>query len=172
MARAEQGEFLHVAPLDLDEFVLGLLPLVQPLGDHRWQIDEIPIGIVHADHDRLTQAMLNLAVNAARHTPEGGTIELGGHFDGETASLFVADTGEGIDPVEQDRIFARFHRASSARSRGGVAGLGLSIVATIAEAHGGSVAVDSSPGEGSTFTITIPAQVAAADDDEGSWPAS
>lgn len=181
MARAEQGAFLHVAPIDLDEFVLGLLPLVQPLGNHRWQIDEVPFGVVHADRDRLTQAMLNLAVNAARHTPEDGTIELGGRFDGETASLFVADTGEGVDPGEHDRIFARFHRASTGRSKGGTAGLGLSIVATIAEAHGGSVSVDSSPGEGSTFTITIPAQAtsdgddqesAAEDEEEMSWPAS
>ncbi len=172
MARAEHGDFLRLAPIDLDEFVPGLLPLVQTLGDHRWQIDEVPVGIVHADRDRLTQAMLNLSVNAARHTPEHGTINLGARLHGDDVTFFVADTGEGIDPVEQERIFARFHRAATNRSRGGAAGLGLSIVATIADAHGGTASVDSSPGEGSTFAITIPTHAISTDDDEVSWPAS
>ena len=172
MARAEQGDFLRYGPIDLDDFVPGLLHLVQPLGDQRWQIEEVPVGVIRADRDRLTQAMLNLAVNAARHTPDGGAIAIGGRFDGERASFYVADTGEGIDPAEHERIFARFHRAATERSQGGSAGLGLSIVATIAEAHGGTASVDSRPGQGSTFTITIPAQAPAPEDDETAWPES
>ena len=156
LARAEAFEFLHIGPVDADELVTRLIELSRRLGDQHWEVDELPIGVVHVDGDRLTQAMLNLAANAARHTPDGGTVAIGGRFGGGTLRLWVRDTGDGVAPGERERIFERFHRATTERSAGGSAGLGLPIVSAIARAHGGGVSLDSEVGAGSTFTITIP----------------
>ena len=110
---------------------------------------------IAADADRLAQILGNLVSNAIRHTPPGGWIVLSAHAVGDGVALTVADTGEGIPPDVLPVVFERSVRADAARSGGG-AGLGLSIVRSLAEAQGGTVAADSPPGAGTTVTVTLP----------------
>lgn len=156
LARAKQIGFLRAGPVDSDDFLSSILARVSGMSDHRWVVDAMPLGVLRADVQRLDQIMLNLCVNAARHTPSGGEIGIGAELATDHFRMWVRDTGEGIDEAEHERIFDRFHRASSNRHSGGGAGLGLSIVRAVAEAHGGSVSVDSAPGKGSRFTVIIP----------------
>lgn len=99
----------------------------------------------------------NLLDNAIRYTPKGGRVQVRLHSDTDAAMLVVADTGEGIPTRDLGRVFERFYRVDSARSRDtGGTGLGLAIVKHIAETHGGSVTVESELGRGSTFTVRLP----------------
>ena len=156
LARAERLDFLDRHPVDLDEFTERVLDRARSLGEHDWHLDGVGVGVVEADADRLLQAMLNLVANAVRHTPAGGRISIGSRVSSARFELWVADAGEGIDPADHARIFDRFARPTETRSPGGSAGLGLSIVRAVAEAHGGDVRVDSTLGHGATFTIRIP----------------
>jgi signal transduction histidine kinase len=172
LARAEQVDFLRVHPVDVDELIVALMDKVNAISDHRWVVDEHPFGVVDADADRLTQAMLNLAVNAARHTDDGGEIGIGARLTDAEFTLWVRDTGEGIAEADQQRIFRRFARSTTQRPNGS-AGLGLAISQAIVEAHGGSIAVASTPGHGATFTLHVPV-TAPPTITEGDvrWPAS
>jgi len=106
---------------------------------------------------RLRQAVGNLVTNALRHTPAGGSVTISGRQEGEWIVIDVADTGVGIGAEDLPRVFDRFWRAEKSRSRqSGGSGLGLAIVRKLAEAHGGSVSVTSTLGQGSTFTIRLP----------------
>jgi signal transduction histidine kinase len=105
----------------------------------------------------LTQAVLNLAQNAADHTSDGDEIAIGAEGRDGEARIWVRDTGRGIEHADQARVFERFQRgAGTARAEG--TGLGLALVRAIAEAHGGRVELSSRPGAGSTFTLVIPAR--------------
>src|SRR5262245_39780174 len=100
---------------------------------------------------------MNLLNNAVKYTPEGGEVRVGLKSDDHQAVIAVADTGMGIPPEAVSRIFDRFFRVDKSRSRAeGGAGLGLPIARWIAEAHGGGIAVQSEPGRGSTFTVSLP----------------
>ncbi|MCP3854520.1 MAG: HAMP domain-containing histidine kinase [Actinomycetia bacterium] len=156
LARAEQPDLLAVGPIDVDDWFAELFQLVESLGPQQWVVDDVPIGVVVADVHKLTQAVLNLATNATRHTPDTGSIHLGASLSDDWIRIWVRDTGEGIDRADHQQVFERFRRGESQRSPGGSAGLGLSIVATIAQAHNGHVEVQSTPGEGATFTLLIP----------------
>ncbi len=158
LARANEIGFLRLAPVDSDDFLSSILNRVSGMSDHRWVVDALPLGVVHADVQRLDQVMLNLCVNAARHTPPGSEIGIGAELMAGTLRMWVRDTGEGIPAADHARIFERFKRGSSQRTAGSGAGLGLSIVRAIAEAHGGWVSVESAPGEGATFTVVVPAE--------------
>lgn len=95
--------------------------------------------------------------NAIKYTPAGGTVTVEIAQDGGDAVIAVSDTGIGIPAGEQQNIFQRFYRSADARSQPqGGSGLGLSIVRSIAEAHGGSVGVESEPGRGSAFRVRLP----------------
>ena len=111
---------------------------------------------VHArvDRDRIHQALANLLDNAVRLTPEGGCVALGLKEDVEDVAILVSDTGPGITPELLEHLFDRFRQAGDP-GRGG-AGLGLAIVKGVAEAHEGSVSVESHLGAGTTFTLTLP----------------
>jgi two-component system sensor histidine kinase BaeS len=112
---------------------------------------------IDADSDRLRQAIGNLISNAVRATPAGGGITLQARADGEFALVEVADTGYGIAPEDQARIFDRFWRADPARSRTtGGSGLGLAITREIVIAHGGTISVVSTLDQGTTFTLRLP----------------
>ena len=157
LTKAPRPDFLRPSPLDLDLFTHDLFAKTASLGERDWQLDGTGVGIVVADQHRLTQAMMNLADNAVHHTRPGEPIWLGSRLDGELARLWVRDEGPGVDPADRERIFARYVRARPTdRSRGDGAGLGLSIVRAIAEAHGGWAELDSRPGVGSTFAIVLP----------------
>jgi two-component system sensor histidine kinase BaeS len=109
------------------------------------------------DPHRLEQAVQNLAANALRHTPPGGTIRLGASRDNGKVKLTVADNGVGIPPQHLPHVFDRFYKADQSRSHAG-SGLGLSIVKAIIDRHGGTVSVRSEHGTGTVFTIVLPAQ--------------
>lgn len=112
---------------------------------------------VHGDAEALRQVATNLLDNALKYTPRQGRVWLRLYADGGNAVLEVEDTGIGIEPRHQDRLFERFYRVDKARSRElGGTGLGLSIVKHVALVHGGDVSVDSTPGKGSTFRVRIP----------------
>jgi signal transduction histidine kinase len=114
-------------------------------------------SVIEADRTALEQILLNLVENALRHTPEGGKITIATAEARNGVGLTVADTGTGIAPEHLPRIFERFYRADSGRSReAGGTGLGLAIVKHLVEAHGGSVSADSVVGSGTTIRIFFP----------------
>jgi signal transduction histidine kinase len=110
------------------------------------------LGGVLADRHRMAQAISNLVGNALKFTPAGGSIRIGGESNGDRASLWVADTGPGIAPEHVAHIFDRFWQPT--RGRDGV-GLGLAIVKGIIDAHEGRIEVESTPGAGTTFRISL-----------------
>jgi signal transduction histidine kinase len=113
---------------------------------------------VLADPERLRQVLRNLLVNAVHHTPPDGEIVVSGRRAGSWVAIAVRDTGEGIAPEHLPFVFDRFYRADPSRARAtGGAGLGLAIVRQLVEAHGGEVRAESVPGQGATFTVTVPA---------------
>jgi two-component system sensor histidine kinase ResE len=108
------------------------------------------------NRDRIQQVLINLLDNAISFTPPGGRITLAAEPEGASVKISVTDTGMGIHPAEQDKIWDRFHKVDRSRARGaGGTGLGLSIVRQIVEAHGGEVGLTSQPGNGSTFYFTL-----------------
>jgi signal transduction histidine kinase len=112
-----------------------------------------------ADRTALQQILVNLVSNAARHTPAGGTVTVFTRHEPEGNWLGVRDTGIGIGPEHLPRIFERFYRVDTARSReGGGTGLGLSIVRHLVEAHGGRVTAESASGMGTTISAYFPAR--------------
>jgi signal transduction histidine kinase len=112
---------------------------------------------VRGDETQLTSMFTNLVDNAVKYTPPGGRVEVTGGFEGSEIAIRVSDTGIGIPQATLPRIFERFYRVDKARSKEtGGTGLGLSIVKHVAENHGGRVTVESTPGEGSTFTVYLP----------------
>jgi signal transduction histidine kinase len=110
--------------------------------------------VIVADRQRLTQAVIQLAQNAVRYSPEGEKIMLGSSIDRGEARFWVRDHGPGVPASEQQLIFERFRRGADHRRSEG-AGLGLAIVKAIAEAHHGRVELSSRPGEGATFTLVV-----------------
>jgi PAS domain S-box-containing protein len=113
-----------------------------------------------ADANRLVQIFDNLISNAVKFTPERGSVHVSVGLDDGTIVASVSDSGCGIPHSEQSRLFERFFRSSSTRDVPGT-GLGLTIVRAIVESHGGSIACESTPGEGTTFTFTLPLRATA-----------
>jgi signal transduction histidine kinase len=116
---------------------------------------------VWADHDRLAQILLNLAGNALRYTPSGGTITIGAEQLDGAVEIFVRDTGIGIPAEHLPHLFERFYRVDKSRTRSsGGTGIGLTIVRHLVHAHGGEVWAESDgAGKGTTFRLTLPALV-------------
>jgi two-component system phosphate regulon sensor histidine kinase PhoR len=113
--------------------------------------------LVRADEDGLYTILSNLVDNAIKYTPAGGKVEIRWQLEGTQVRIDVADTGIGIPPEHQPRVFERFYRVDKARSRElGGTGLGLSIVKHLAQAFGGSVKLTSQPGRGTTFHVRLP----------------
>jgi signal transduction histidine kinase len=156
LAKAERDDFLRVSQVELGALTDELFDKARGLGARNWQLEARGDAIIVADRQRLTQALMGLAQNAVQHTVDGDPIWLGSEADAREAHLWVRDSGPGVGADDQERIFARFSRASASRRRSEGAGLGLAIVRAIAEAHGGRAAVSSRPGTGATFTVTIP----------------
>ena len=117
-----------------------------------------PSPEISADYDRLNQVLANLLTNALRHTPENGSITLRGETADDGACIIVSDTGAGIPPEDLPYIFDRFWRGDKSRARmEGSSGLGLAITKQLVLAHGGTITAASEPGQGTTFTIELPA---------------
>lgn len=155
LAKHEQPDFLELATVDIGALTDELASKVDALAPREWIVESRGRGMVVADRQRLTEAMLQLAENAVTHSGEESPIRLGSSVSGDVARLWVRDEGRGVPPEDQDRIFDRFLRAGN-DSRAGGSGLGLPIVKAIAEAHGGRVVLESEVGRGATFTIVIP----------------
>ncbi len=153
-----EGPQVQRRPVSVDSLVREVFQESQLLaGRRRLSLDLTERVAVLGDTHQLSQALFNLVDNAIKYTPENGAISLSVQRNGRWAVARVADTGIGIPNDELPRIFDRFYRVDKARSRGrGGTGLGLAIVMAIAEAHGGRVTVESTPGKGSVFTLHLP----------------
>jgi PAS domain S-box-containing protein len=162
VARIESGRIkLKIEPIDLGAIVASVVATLRPLVEGKDQSLSVEIepGFPKArgDHDRVLQVVTNLVSNAHKYTPAGGAIRVVATHDGGLAQIAVRDTGIGISPEDVARLFTRFFRVDSSLTREiGGTGLGLSIVKSIVELHGGTVSVDSTPGQGSTFSFTLP----------------
>jgi signal transduction histidine kinase len=121
-------------------------------------------GRVEADERKVKQVLFNLLTNAVKFTPEGGAISVSARRADGWAEVAVADTGVGIAPEEQSRVFEEFGQARSASGQSEGTGLGLTLCQRFVELHGGTIAVESQVGQGSTFTVGLPVQ---ADRDPG-----
>ena len=151
---------LTVTPRALEPLVQDLVKELSPLAEDRkirLTVDAQPVPLVEGDAGRLTQLLINLLDNALAHAPPDGRITVRLSPSRAHVVMEVEDTGPGIAPEHLPRLFERFYRADPARAReSGGTGLGLAIVKEIAEAHGGTVGVESTLGKGSVFTITLP----------------
>jgi signal transduction histidine kinase len=156
LARTEQPDFLRVRVVDLDELTIRMLKNARGIAPRDWRLDGTAEGRATIDEQRLMQAILQLATNAVRHTANGELVALGSAIRDGQVHFWVRDSGPGVSVEERDRIFERFYRGRSGYRRSDGAGLGLSIVRAIAEAHGGRVELDSEPGQGATFTVVVP----------------
>ena len=154
LAKSEEPDFLQLEPVDVARLTNDLHAKASALGERRWVVDAVGRGIIVADGQRLTQAMVQLAQNAVDHTEVGAEIGVGSTVTPAGARLWVRDSGSGVSPADRDRIFKRFERGSDAEHEG--AGLGLAIVDAIARAHGGRAELDGAGVSGATFSITVP----------------
>jgi two-component system OmpR family sensor kinase len=164
LARADAGRApLAVQESDLREIVADVAETAGMLGEVArvtsvHAMPETPVRLA-VDTHRIREMLLNMVTNAIKYTPPGGTVSLGLEEDENWITFSVRDTGIGIAAGDLPHIFERFWRADPARSRTGArpgTGLGLAITQWIAEAHGGSITVQSRPGRGSIFTVRLP----------------
>jgi signal transduction histidine kinase len=162
LSRAQEGRLeVQIAPVDVGSIVDEAVELFRPLARREGMIAlsatvEPGLPPALADGARLEQILGNLLRNAVRHTPDGGIIAITAAREGDTIAIQVADTGEGMAPEHLERIFERFYRVDDARSRSsGGAGLGLALVREMVELMGGTVKVESAPGEGTVFTVRL-----------------
>ena len=167
ISEAETGTMaLRREPTNLADLVHQSVDLYEDLAEQRGLTiesasdDRLIIGV---DRNRMRQVVANLLDNAVKYTPPGGAIRIEARRDGPDAVLSVSDTGAGIPADELPRIWDRLYRGDKSRSERGL-GLGLSLVKAIVEAHGGRVAVTSTPGNGSRFELTLPSAQTAGED--------
>jgi two-component system sensor histidine kinase ResE len=162
LSQIESGQVamqhMHVDLAALLERMLGRFQWALREADITSQLDVAAIPHVHGDERRLEQVFSNLIENAVRHTPHGGTIRVSARRAGDGAvQASVHNTGSVIPAEDLSRVFERFFQVDRARARkGGSSGLGLSIVAEIVEAHGGSVRAVSDATTGTEFIVTLP----------------
>jgi signal transduction histidine kinase len=130
------------------------------------------LPVMHSDRQLLGRVIQNLIDNALKYSPEGAACELGARVEGDNLVFWVTDQGIGIPTEQVDRIFDRFYQVDSSSTRNyRGAGLGLSLVADLMDHLGGSIAVDSVEGIGSTFTVTLPVNLQVEEEDEAGRPA-
>ncbi|HKN93530.1 MAG TPA: HAMP domain-containing sensor histidine kinase [Thermoleophilaceae bacterium] len=156
LAKAERPDFVAVSDIDLQRFLEDVFMRWSEVAPRNWRLGEAPAGTLVADPQALRTALDALLENAVDHTVAANTIELCAQASDGDVAISVIDDGPGIPAEALDRIFERFARADSSRSRErGGAGLGLAIVDAIARAHHGRCTV-ASAGQGTAFTLTLP----------------
>jgi two-component system OmpR family sensor kinase len=160
LARLDEGQELVYGTVDLTRLAIDAVGDARPTGpDHEWvlEVGDEPV-LIAGDASRLQQVVTNLLANARTHTPAGTTVTVTVARDDGTAVLRVHDDGPGVDPRIADELFERFARGDRSRARQtGGTGLGLSIARAIVDAHGGSISVDSRPGD-TAFEVRLPAR--------------
>jgi two-component system OmpR family sensor kinase len=158
LASLDQGAPLARDTVDLGEIVTDAAFDAAILDADRTIVTEIGADArVTGDEPRLRQVVANLVANAVAYTPAETSISLDVKADGEECVLLVRDDGPGMTAEQANRVFDRFYRTDTGRSRvRGGAGLGLSIVASIVNAHRGTVSVSTAPGRGTTFRVVLP----------------
>jgi signal transduction histidine kinase len=171
LAAAEHPGFLRPAGVDVDEVLRSTERRWRPTADRRWRTRLDAVGSIRADRERLEAALDAVVENAVAFTGPGDAIEFASRRKRDRVVIEVSDTGRGVPPDQLDRIFDRFSRANGSRGDGaGGTGLGLAIVKAVVEAHGGTVAVRSTEGLGTTFSITLPGTPATAPVGPGATP--
>nr|WP_232523723.1 HAMP domain-containing sensor histidine kinase [Nocardioides sp. MAH-18] len=166
LAKSDRPDFLRPRQVDVGALTADVVAKARGLGDREWIVDAVADAEVEADEQRLTQALLQLADNAVKHTAPGDPVAIGSATTGADVRIWVRDTGPGVPAADRQLIFERFGRSAVPPGDEGF-GLGLSIVGAIVRAHGGTVAVeDARPG--ARFVLTLP-RVTKLEDE---WPAS
>jgi PAS domain S-box-containing protein len=153
------GLKLQFAYLDLPSMAQKSVEKLRSQTDqHTFSVDFPPdFPPVKGDYERIREVLSNLINNAIKYSPDGGLIRVGGRVGEDEVRILVSDEGIGIPSTEQEHIFDRFARVDNSLTRQMAgAGLGLFLVKAVIEAHGGQVWVESRPGQGSTFTFTLP----------------
>lgn len=172
LAKSNRPDFLAVDTVELEQLTRSAFAKAVALGERDWRLDAAAAATLRVDPQRLTQAVLQLADNAVKHTDPDAEIGIGSEVAGEHVRIWVRDGGDGVPEADRTLIFERFGRGS-VRSGDEGFGLGLSIVKAIAEAHGGRVsvtpAIDPAVDQGTTktgaeFSLFLPK--------EAPWPAS
>ena len=158
LARADAGTALRRTPVDLDSVVLETFQAARPLMHGQMlTLDPFEPVQVLGDEDRLRQLTFILLDNAIKYTPPHGRVTVGLSATDNHAEVVVRDTGVGIAPEDLPHVFERFYRADPARSRDpGGTGLGLPIAHWVVEQHGGTITMQSDPGQGTTVTVRLP----------------
>jgi len=157
LARLDEGRPLERTPVDLAQLVGEAVDAARVVEPARPIDLSVEPATVTGDEARLRQVLDNLLANARAHTPAGTPVSVELRRVDGWAELTVADHGPGLTEEQAERVFERFYRADTSRARAsGGAGLGLSIVAAVTEAHGGTAAARPTPGGGATFVVTLP----------------
>lgn len=160
-SRIQQGRLaLQPEPMDLRELAKEVLERFADAAERTEQhcvvleATEAVEGVW--DPARLDQVLTNLLSDAVKYSPQGGEVRLAVHRQDDQAVVAVSDQGIGMAPDEQDRLFVPFQRSAQAQTIAGGFGLGLHIASEIVKQHGGTITVDSAPGKGTTFTVSLP----------------
>jgi two-component system, OmpR family, sensor kinase len=158
LARSDSPNFLRVSEVDLEPYIDEVFEKAQALAPRKWYLDHQAEGVALLDRQRITQAMLQLALNATQHTTTDQEIHLGTEIHDDQLHLWVRDTGAGVPQADRERVFDRFARGASTDGDGSGTGLGLAIVRVIAQSHGGTVALVETSSEGAEFRLVLPLQ--------------
>jgi two-component system OmpR family sensor kinase len=163
LARSDSPNFLRYSEVDLEPFIDEVLDKARTLAPRKWYLDHRAEGVALLDRQRITQAMLQLALNATQHTTTDQEIHLGSEIVGDQLHLWVRDTGPGVPQEDRERVFDRFARGAStdgdSSDRDGFGtGLGLAIVRAIAHGHGGTVVLLETSAGGAEFRLELPLQ--------------
>ncbi len=154
LAQMEHPTFLRLEPVDLTLLLDEVAAKAQALLGDRLRTGPLPPqAVIHADRQRLTQALLNLLDNARSHAKNGGSVRLQLRQVDGSWRVEVADEGGGLPSGREEELFEPFRRGTNRRPG---SGLGLAIVKAVATAHGGAAGVDNQPSEGATFWIALP----------------
>ena len=147
---------LHKSPVDISALVRGVTEKFRPQtiqAGVQLNLDVPDLNWLLGDEDRLVQVITNLVDNAIKYTPSGGVVGISARPRGNNIEIRIADTGQGIDPVERERIFQRFYRADGSQPG---TGLGLTITRQIVQSHGGTIRVEDNSPRGSVFIVELP----------------
>lgn len=150
---------LKIQTVRIDEVLADCVTRMKPVADKakvNLQLEICEAVEIKGDDDKLKSGVLNLIDNAVKYSKEGGTVTVTLSRNAGSVEVSIRDKGEGITAEDRQNIFKRFHRSESSRSRRDGSGLGLAIVHRIVELHNGTITVESQPGKGSTFTISLP----------------